>query len=272
MQVARLAKYWNSTIFYNGPQYGRSYRFEVLGIIAGQEEEKANPRKLSILRAFKLFLKKVETINSQRIIVTGFYRESDVQSNILQQRPLIMDPSNPYNNLAFNFKDRNLFSQCARESLQRLERMETSSGLRDFKSIFLPQPKPVEMGPQIEVGAEKILFRMPSKWLVGAETRARQIQPNLTVRKSSLSNYTPVLENIKKFLSAFLFVVDMEALDGGIDRKIFARDRMAETIDSLFDRNRHNMCYQGNHATYDVTFKIPIGRVGGDTLIISGTW
>ena len=126
-----------------------------------------------------------------------------------------MDPSNPFNNLAFNFKDRNLFSQCARETLRRLEKMETSSGFSDFKSLFLRQPKPVEMGPQIEVGTDKILFGMPSKWLVGSETRARQIQPNLTVRKPALSNYTPVLETINKFLSAFLFVVDMEALDGG---------------------------------------------------------
>ena len=243
-----------------------------MGIIAGQEEERANPRKLSILRAFKLFLKKVETINSQRIIVTDFYKESDVQSNILQQRPLVMDPSNPYNNLAFNFKDRNLFSQCARESLQRLERMEMSSGFPDFKSLFLPQPKPVEMGPQIDVGSDKILFRMPSKWLVGSETRARQIQPNLTLRKSALSHYTPVLANMKKFLSAFLFVVDMEAQDKCLERKIFARDRIAETIDTLFDRNRHKMSYHGNHSTYDATFEISIGREGGDTLIISATW
>ena len=243
-----------------------------MGIIAGQEEERANPGKLSILRAFKLFLEKVETINSQRIIVTDFYQESDVQSNILQQRPLVMDPSNPYNNLAFNFKDRNLFSQCARETLQRLERMEMTSGFPDFKSLFLPQPKPVEMGPQIDVGSEKILFRMPSKWLVVAETKARNIQPNLTLRKSALAKYTPVLSNIKKFLSAFLFVVDMEAQETGLDRKIFARDRMAETIDTLFDRNRHTMSYHGNQSTYNVTFEIPIGREGGDTLVISSTW
>ena len=183
-----------------------------------------------------------------------------------------MDPSNPYNNLAFDFKDRNLFSQCARESLQRLEMMEMSSGFPDFKSLFLPQPKPVEMGPQIDVGSNKILFRMPSKWLVGSETRAQQIQPNLTLRKSALTHYTPVLANIKKFLSMFLFVVDMEAQDKSLDHKLFARDRIAETIDTLFDRNRHTMCYHGNHSTYDVTFEIPIGREGGDTLIISATW
>ena len=71
-QVARLAKYWNFTIFYSGSQYGRSYIFKLLGIKSGQEEEQSNQDDASILRAFRLFLKRVETIDQQKVIFTDF--------------------------------------------------------------------------------------------------------------------------------------------------------------------------------------------------------
>ena len=269
--MARLAKFWNSTIFFNGSSYGRSYRFEVLGIKAGREEEKANGHNSSILRAFRLFLKRVENLSTQRIIFTDFYDESDVPSHIRQQTPLVMDPSNPYNNLMYRFRDadQELFSKCAKVSLSRLEKVERQvqchHGYPDFKLLFLPQPKPVEVGPEFE-------FPKPDGWLVGTMVRSRHLQPNLIVRKSSLGNDKLVFENIKKILSSFLYVADMEAQVEGVDRKQSARDRIKETIGDLFGEKRPWSASDNSHADYDVTFEIPIGREGGDTLLISSNW
>ena len=269
--MARLAKFWNSTIFFNGSSYGRSYRFEVLGIKAGREEEKANGRNPSILRAFRLFLKRVENLSTQRIIFTDFYRESDVPPHIREQTPLVMDPSNPYNNLMYKVRDadQKLFSECAKVSLSRLERVERQiqyhHGYPDFKLLFLPQPKPFEVAPEFEIPR-------PDDWLVGTESRLRHLQPNLIIRNSSLGNDKLVLGNIKKILSAFLYVVDVEAQVNRVDRKQSARDRIKETIDDFFGQKRPWSASHKSHADYDVTFEIPIGREGGDTLVISSNW
>ncbi len=44
LQVARLAKYWNSTLLYNEYLAGRSYVIELLGIAAGQGTELYKPQ------------------------------------------------------------------------------------------------------------------------------------------------------------------------------------------------------------------------------------
>ena len=118
-QVARLAKYWNSTISWSPRTRvsGRSTIFELLGITAGLDEEKN--AKPSIGNAFKKFLEMVASLKRQRIVHYEFYDESDVPPKIMKKTPLILDPSSPYNNLMFGFP-RNimeLFSECARESL-----------------------------------------------------------------------------------------------------------------------------------------------------------
>ena len=120
-----MAKYWNSTILLSPPTRvsGRSTIFELLGITAGQEEEKANKANPSIANAFRNFLKMVASLNSQRIIHYEFYEKSDVPQKILNKTPLILDPSSPYNNLMYGFP-RNvmqLFSDCARESLNTFD-------------------------------------------------------------------------------------------------------------------------------------------------------
>ena len=64
----------------------------------------------------------------------------------------------------------------------------------------------------------------------------------------------------------------MEAQDKGANRKRFTKDRIQETIDDLFgEKDQWHTCHD-SHADYDVTFEIPIGREGGDTLIISSNW
>ena len=271
-QVARLAKYWNSTIFYSGSQYGRSYIFELLGIKSGQEEEQSNQDDASILRAFRLFLKRVETIDQQKVIFTDFYDKTKIPNHILEQKPLLMDPSNPFNNVMHEFDPsaQQAFSQYARVSLIRLEKVERqiqlNHGFPDFKSLFQPQPILIQVGPEM-----KLL--KPEKWLIGSRSRNQFFQPNLEVRKSSLDTDRHALSNIKKILSAFLFVADLEAQHKEADKKEFAKESIQETIDDLFYGSRRSWTSsQDRHDNYDVTFEIPIGREGGETLMVSSNW
>ena len=41
----------------------------------------------------------VKNIGSTHVVFDEFYQNSDVPKNILSQKPLLMDPVNPYNNL-----------------------------------------------------------------------------------------------------------------------------------------------------------------------------
>ena len=269
-QVARLAKYWNSTIFYSGSQYGRSYIFEMLGIKSGQEEEENNQEDASILRAFRLFLKRVETIDQQKVIFTDFYGTAQIPSHILEQKPLIMDPSNPFNNVMHEFDSsaQQVFSQYARVSLIRLEKVERqiqlNHGFPDFKVLFQPQPLLVQVGPEMKLPK-------PEKWLVESQSRNQFFQPSLKVRKSSLDKYA--LSNIKKILSSFLVAADLIAQHKEANNIEFAKESIQEVIDDLFHGSRRSWTSsQDSHENYHVTFEIPIGREGGETLMISSKW
>ena len=136
--MARLAKYWNSTITYDGCISGRSSIFELLGVDAGKNEERLRGYNPSTREAFKRFLETVAAVDTQRIAYFENYSRSDIPSSVWQQTPLLLDPSNPYNNLMTRFppEARAVFKARAAESLRRLRNVHSDS---DFKMLFAPQ-------------------------------------------------------------------------------------------------------------------------------------
>ena len=148
--MARLAKYWDSTLICAESLIGRTHSFELLGIQAGRNEEKFKNKigqEPSVSRAFRRFLKMVEDIGQQQIVFTyseDFYSKSDTPDEILKQKPLILDPSNPYHNVMADFRNRDsvqqLFSDCAKETLKRLENVERQTEMGNdapnFKELF----------------------------------------------------------------------------------------------------------------------------------------
>ena len=273
--MARLAKGWNSTIICTKSLFGRSYTFELLGIQAGREEEDLNSEP-SILRAFRLLLKRVENIGQQRIVFDyseDYYSRFDTPHEILAQKPLIVDPSNPYNNVMSSFRGRisvqQLFSDCAKESLQRLEavekEIEMGNDFPNLKEIFLPQP----------VG----LASMPPRWLIGAQSGVKRLQPKVVVQKTTLKKRSEISDYQKAF-SAFLFISDIESnyktMPG--DRKMSAQDSIEKAIYHLLGMGPgsagQSSCVVSpeTHTDFDVTFEIPIGSGGDDILILSSNW
>ena len=57
----------------------------------------------------------METINQKQVIFTDFYDKTKIP-DIIKQKPLLIDPTNPFHNLMENF-DPSAQSQYARESL-----------------------------------------------------------------------------------------------------------------------------------------------------------
>jgi len=141
--VVLLGKYWNHGILFKEYVYGRSLIMELLAAHAAiqRQENYSNP---SITNAFIGFLEMVCNLQKQNVVFhetpVGYYKMSDIPKDILEQRPMLMDPVNPFNNLLDirrnpTLKDLfNVFENAADTALKMIK-----SGCKDQKKIFLSQ-------------------------------------------------------------------------------------------------------------------------------------
>jgi len=138
--VALLAKYWNHGILFKEYVYGRSLIMELLACQAAiqRQENYTNP---SIANAFIAFLEMVCNLQKQNVVfheTMAYYKKSDIPKDILEQRPMLMDPVNPFNNLLdirrnSTLKDLfNVFENAAETALKMIK-----NGCQDQKKIFL---------------------------------------------------------------------------------------------------------------------------------------
>ncbi len=238
---------------------------ELIAIDAAKEEERANPYNPSMLRAFRLFLKRVENISSLKIaFYEMYYKQADVPSQVLRQTPLLLDPSSPWNNYLFKFgrPEQRFFSNCARNTLHRLERVETqcrlNHGYPDFKGLFLPQPTMI--GPQQGLP-------IPSNWMVDHPERTKRTQPNLIIRKRALENKY-IFNVILKAMAAFVYIAELQSKH----TQVKTREAVKDLIEDVFRGSKANWTSSyDSHNDFDVTFEIPV--VSGESLIrISSNW
>ena len=212
----------------------------------------------------------VEDIGHQQIVFTyseDFYSRSDTPDEVLAQKPLILDPSNPYNNVMAGFRGRDsvqqLFSDCAKETLRRLEKVEEQIEMGNdalkLKEIFLPQTR-TPCRPT----------NVPQMWSVEPQSGPRSLEPKLLVRNKMK------VTQFQKAFSAFLFASDLEAKhENPSDKTAFVKESIQKGIDHLFGRDGGSIgaSTEDTQENYDVTFEIPIGRNGEEeTLVISANW
>jgi hypothetical protein len=138
--LARLGKYWAQAVLFKEYVYGKSLIFELMATKAALNEE--SQKDPSICNAFKMFLEMISKIKEQDIVFEDYYKRSEIPNCILIQRPLLVDPSNPYNNLLDKKKENieklfDIFSKCAENTLHVLKR-----GSTDIQEIFFPQRLP----------------------------------------------------------------------------------------------------------------------------------
>ena len=128
-ELARVCKYWNSTIYIDRYVSGRSSIIELLALQSGKREEKQGKRegrKRSLLKGFKRFLVDMKNIQCLDRTYFGFlYHRKDVLPEILQQRPLLLDPANAYNNfLDIDREVMEQFSHHGTEALNKLDNLQ----------------------------------------------------------------------------------------------------------------------------------------------------
>ena len=136
--MARLAKYWNQGTLFKDYISGRSMIFELLGTKAAMEEEQKHDNP-SLSRAFKNFLTMVRNIRHLSITFNDYFDQSQIPSELMQQRPYLIDPVNPYNNMldvkgkSNMVKFFSVFEEAAVYVLGMIE-----NGCNDIDTIFYP--------------------------------------------------------------------------------------------------------------------------------------
>ncbi len=91
---------------------GRSSLIELIAINTAISEEK-RPQK-SLLCAFNSFLQSISRFSELDIIFDMFYAPNTIENDIKNQSPLVLDPSNSYNNFCRRI-ERNIMTELRNE-------------------------------------------------------------------------------------------------------------------------------------------------------------
>ena len=169
--LARLLKFWSHSLLVPGFFNGRSYTMELIAVAAAEEMMDED-----MLRGFRIALDKIRNFRNMNVIFERFYRKEDVP-NLRDTRPLLLDPSNPWNNLLS--ADRLVFFEklagFAEETLRRLEVAQRAGVGLDV--LFKPQPDVWRGLPQRP---------KEGSWLVGTRTRPEVRQPEISIQSKGL--------------------------------------------------------------------------------------
>lgn len=199
--LARLAKLWSKTVCVEEFHSGRSTIMEYISIRAAEIEQR-NGRE-NTLKAFRRFLSIIgcqeEKIN---IFWTDYYDDSGIDDRMKGTRPLLLDPTNPFNNI-LRGKNKGYMQQMesyARVTLGRLDEAECQAlrgGDIDMNAIFQHQPSWMYLPIISRPSAKK-----PRNFYVGVHDGDGGLLMPKTVKKSGAFRDTD-REIIENFLFSF---------------------------------------------------------------------
>ena len=135
----RLAKFWSKTLIWFDPKADRilSYAIELLTCrafdVAAAETEKRDPSMTAI---FKQFLRQLVEWRTMQVICCTYYAENDIPASLKRVRPLLLDPANPWNNVAHGLRWDGL-AHFAATALEKLENPAVG-----FQDLFMVQFDP----------------------------------------------------------------------------------------------------------------------------------
>jgi len=270
--LARLAKFWSQTILFAEYVSGRSTMIETMAVKAAQDEEKKNANNRSYKAAFQAFFKMVMDMakGNGQLIFYDNYGPNDIPSNIKSKKPLLLDPTNPFNNLlsteGFSKAKKGsmerflkTFGDCAQNSLRLLSIEPFGPSL-----MFMPQPllwkTPIPR-----------MFRIGNRsYLVGVQ-EYHDLMPRMTVRKIVPPS---VEESLKQMLHVYMGALKgaeveyPDASSGDLQRKL------AQLV-NLMENENYNWVSSCNekHEDKAVTLMMPLhaggGRLKGKAMFLS---
>ena len=140
--AVRICKLWKEGCVVTNktfPLWFTSFLVEILAVEFGNKELREHPIDASIQRVLQNFLEALSKPYQLKIIPTeSKYNHVDVPEDVLKLRPLVLDPVNPFNNVALQMGDWDTIRLLALATLDSLERCSEDSQLR-MKEIFSPR-------------------------------------------------------------------------------------------------------------------------------------
>jgi len=261
--VARLAKFWNQNQSFEKYIYGQSTIMELLATKAGLEEIN-NSNNPSVRNAFKRFLVILRNISDAYVVFFNYYNKSDVPTEVLRQRPLLLDPTNPYNNLLggecgygyckFDYVPENLkkfesfMSIAAKNSLDLFEKGCTSIvKIFNIPSSFLYQV------------AHKESWLRPKNYLVGVHSNSDPDIQHLDAYSEKTPNYALVSyrgDNFKKGVETLVKPYSGSSMNNSTATQV--RDEVTTFIDKRDGVDRTWVTSDKKHSDKEVTMKVPM--------------
>ena len=122
----RLVKFWKhscSTISFSN--WATSYLLELVTWSATQRELEQNPSDASLVRFLETTFRQLSQPHTLCVMWPDHYRINDVPPFLAKSRPLVMDPVNPFNNVAKNM-DWTTIRILAAETLSSLQKTNTT--------------------------------------------------------------------------------------------------------------------------------------------------
>jgi len=119
LSVIRLAKHWAKHVNTGRLQIrGKSVMVETVAIHACYNLSHADMTEANMEKAFLKFLDLLSNANHLRLYVYVNYQRKDIPDTVFNQTPLVLDPSNPYNNLLSPIHFPGIALRCFQEAAQ----------------------------------------------------------------------------------------------------------------------------------------------------------
>lgn len=191
--VARLAKFWSKTVCIEGFHYGRSSIMEYIAIRSTEIEQRTG--RENTLNAFRSFLEEISNPEKLAIFWTDYYPEDSIPRRLKNSRPLLMDPTNPYNNMLNNEKTQQFMLKMATfagVTLRRLELAEQSALRRepiDLNLVFTPQPGWVQLPFRFKKDTK------PRNFSVVVRTGGNLTMPKTAIKSNMEEDHKEIMEN-----------------------------------------------------------------------------
>lgn len=247
-EMVRIVKFWYQTLYF--PKYisGAKSFVELIAVYAAKKEEKMETKLF--LRCFKQFIDYLKNFEHLNI----HFEISD--SKLLDKsRPRVMDPVNPYNNLAKNWDQKSimLMKEYAKETGRRLDCLAAARVVR-LNELFEPHLRVLPIVNEVfQINPKH------SQWLVGSVSEYSSL-PDLKVRNEEFRK--PELWDFVEFLKkAFQFVI--YAALASPNRNSNEVKVVKEAIQEMISRqiSKPDIVWSSaeneKHEDYDITFTIP---------------
>lgn len=202
------------------------------------------------------FLKLIGDFDKRTIAFREEYKFSEHQMSSNETVPYVMDPSNPYNNLASQYKYRHTLKMYAKETMDRIVRAKRSiecftiggdKSLMEY--IFSPQPLHIDTIPTQLLSANYLVgTRTEVKWFPDLKVRNKNISPDIMMHVDIIQNYLAIK------LAAYSRVKLTNQIVRGLIQEVVR--------DGIFNKPISLHPSELKHEDCDVTFTLPSGEEG----------